>query len=117
MVHRPRVPAPMTTAVISLAPEAGPDSAPWTAHAVGSTITAASSVNAWGTGCNWLLWATRARPQPPPVSAQYPVWRPGWRWPYAMLRQRLVAPVAQEAHGGSMPRAEHRSTGSRTARL
>ena len=48
---------------------------------VGSTITAPSSLSSPGTTCNWDSWATSPSDQPPPVSAQKPVCRPGFKWP------------------------------------
>ena len=68
MVSSPSVPAPSTTTV---SPSViGWRSAAWTAHAVGSTITAASSLMPSGTGWSWLGWATMCVLQPPPVSQQ-----------------------------------------------
>ena len=40
--------------------------AAWTAHTVGSTITACSSGMAAGTARTWLSWAISAIDQPPP---------------------------------------------------
>ena len=65
-----------------------------------------------GTAYSWLSWATRpAVDQPPPVSAQKPVWIPGARCPKAMCSQ---SPVWPPAHDGAQrldppgPAAEHR---------
>jgi hypothetical protein len=114
IVQRPSVPAPMTATVSPVTPGA---IAAWIAHAVGSTITAASSLIPSGTWCSWLSWATSAVLQPPPVSVQKPVCNPGCRWPNARRSHRSVAPSAQASHGGSMPRAAHASTGSTTTRV
>ena len=54
--------------------------------------------------------------QPPPVSQQKPVWRPGSRAPKAMCSQLPRSPRAQAAQTGSMPRVTQPSTGSTTTR-
>ena len=68
-------------------------SAPCTAQAVGSTMTAASSDMSAGTACSWLGWATIRVDQPPPVSQQKPVCRPGSRSPKAMRSQLPRSPA------------------------
>ena len=67
-VSSPRVPAPMIATVSPGRTRAR--IAPWTAHAVGSTSTAAWSVMSSGTACSWLGCATIEVDQPPPVSQQ-----------------------------------------------
>ena len=117
----PSVPAPITTtgpsansgawwAAAATAPAA------WTAHAVGSIITAASSERSSGTAMSWSGWASISSDQPPPVSQQNPDCRPGSRWPKATRSQRLIRPSAQASHTGSMPRMAQCSTGMSTAR-
>ncbi len=86
------------------------------AHAAGSTITAASSLKSSGTAWSWLSWATMAVDQPPPVSAQEPICRPGSISPRARFWQLPVRPAAQNEHGGSMPRGMQLRTGSTTTR-
>jgi hypothetical protein len=87
-----------------------------TAHATGSTRIACSSENPSGTGCSWLRCAASCWPQPPPVSLQNPVCRPGERWPTVIRSHRLVSPAAHATHG-STPRAAQVSTGSTTTRV
>ena len=106
------MPAPSTT---TMSPSVTPAvSAAWTAHAVGSTITAASSVMASGTGWSWLSWATMNVPHPPPVLQQKPVCRPGSTLPKAKRSHPPRSPLAQATHTGLMPRATQPRTGSST---
>ncbi len=78
----PSVPAP-STATTSPSPIGAPSTA-FTAQATGSTVTASASLRPSGTAWSWLVCATRPDvDQPPPVSAQKPVWRPGRMWPKA----------------------------------
>ena len=79
-------------------------------------MTAASSLMSAGTACSWLGWATICVDQPPPVSQQKPVCRPGSRSPKAMRSQLPRSPRAQAAHTGEMLRATQPSTGSSTTR-
>ena len=52
-----------------------------------------------GTAWSWLAWATSAAvDQPPPVSVQKPVWRPGARCPKARL---LTQPGVARPHCGA----------------
>ena len=93
VVSRPTEPAPLTSTRALSSTRAR--SAVWTAHAIGSIRIACSSESPSGTGWSWLRWATRVSPQPPPVSAQKPVWRPGERWPTVIRLHRFVSPSAQ----------------------
>ncbi len=112
--HSPSVPAPSTAT--SPPPGTWARKAAWMAQAAGSTITAPSSDSASGTRWIWLAWATSDVDQPPPVSAQYPVCRPGLRCPMARCWQRPSDPPAHAGHSGVMSRAAQPSTGSTTTR-
>ncbi len=112
----PSVPAPTTATTSPAATWA--DNAAWTAHAVGSIMTASWSLNDSGTAWSWLAWAiSGAVDHPPPVSVQNPVWSPGSSAPKAMLPQRPVWPDPHCTQGGSMWRGAQPSTGSITARV
>ena len=69
-----------------------------TAHAVGSTMTAASSLISAGTAWSCDSWATMNVDQPPPVSQQKPDCRPGSMCPNAMRSQ---LPRSPRAHAGA----------------
>ena len=85
--------------------------AAWTAHAVGSTITAASSVRSSGTACSWVSWATMNVDQPPPVSLQKPALQPRLE---VAERDALAVAESPPAHAGhrrddaASDAAEHR---------
>ncbi len=85
-----------------------------TAHAVGSTMTAASSLMPSGTACSCDSCATMNVDQPPPVSQQKPDCRPGSMCPKAMRSQLPRSPRAHASQRGEMPRATQPSTGSMT---
>ncbi len=116
MVVRPSVPAPITATVMPGSMRAA--RAAWTAQAVGSTITASSSSRWSGTTCSWLGWATSPpADQPPPVSEQKPICRPGDTCPNATRSHPPVSPTAQAGHNGLTARATQPSTASTTTRV
>ena len=81
-------------------------------------MTASWSVKVSGTAWSWLAWAiSGAVDQPPPVSVQKPVCRPGSRAPKARLPQSPVCPEPHWGQRGWMWRGAQPSTGSITARV